>query len=47
MNDERFLKDWLQDTTGDTPDAQASADRVLARVPGIRQRTRRWPWTRA
>ena len=33
MNDERFLKDWLRDTTDDIPDAQASADRVLARVP--------------
>ena len=44
MNDERFLKDWLRDTTDDTPDAQASADRLLARVPEIRQRSRWWPW---
>jgi hypothetical protein len=44
MNDERFLKDWLRDTTDDIPDAQASADRVLARVPETRQRSRWWPW---
>jgi hypothetical protein len=44
MNDERFLKDWLRDTTDDTPDPQASADRVLARVPETRQRSRWWPW---
>ncbi|MGD8485986.1 MAG: hypothetical protein PVG27_12955 [Chloroflexota bacterium] len=44
MNDERFLKDWLRETTDDTQDPQASADRVLARVPKIRQRSRWWPW---
>ncbi len=44
MNDERFLKDWLRETTSDAADPQASADRVLARVPEIRQRSRWYPW---
>ena len=42
MNDERFLKDWLRDTTSDTPDPQASAERVMTHVPRVRQRNR---WT--
>jgi hypothetical protein len=44
MNDERFLKDWLQDTTDDVSDPQASADKVVARLPEARQRSRWWPW---
>ena len=43
MNDERFLKDWLGDAT-DVSDPQASADKVVARLPEVRQRSRWWPW---
>jgi hypothetical protein len=43
MNDERFLKDWLRDTTTDASDPQASADQILARLPHARQRSRWWP----
>ena len=43
MNDERFLKDWLQDTTDPSSDPQAAADKVMADVPKTKQRSRWWP----
>lgn len=42
MNDERFLKDWLQDSANHT-DPFATAEKVLADVPKTRQRSRWWP----
>ncbi len=44
MNDERFLKDWLQDTTDSSTDPNAMADKAVARVPGTPQRRRWLPW---
>ena len=44
MNDERFLKDWLRDTTDSTADANAAADEVVARLPEVPQRRRWLPW---
>ena len=43
MNDERFLKDWLQDTSDTDSEPQAAADKVMAVVPHARQRNRWWP----
>ena len=43
MNDERFLKDWLDDTTGSTADSNSAVDRVVARLPETKQRSRWWP----
>jgi len=43
MNDERFLKDWLRDTSDPHSNPQATADKVLASVPDTRQRSRWWP----
>jgi hypothetical protein len=44
MNDERFLKDWLQYTTDSTVDPNAAADKVVARLSSIPQRHRWLPW---
>jgi hypothetical protein len=43
MNDERFLKDWLQDTSDTDSETQAAADKVMAVVPENGQRSRWWP----
>ncbi len=43
MNDERFLKDWLRDTTDERSDAHAAAEHIVARLPRTRQRSRWWP----
>ena len=44
MNDERFLKDWLQDTNDSTADPKAVADKVVARAAETPQRRRWLPW---
>ena len=44
MNDERFLKDWLQDTTSSTTDPGIEADKVVAHITEIPQRRRWLPW---
>jgi hypothetical protein len=41
MNDERFLKDWLHDTSESVTDPQAAADKVVARLHETPQR-RQW-----
>jgi hypothetical protein len=43
MNDERFLADWLADTTTSDHDPSKSARQVMAKVPKTRQRGRWWP----
>jgi hypothetical protein len=43
MNDERFLREWLQETATDASDPQAAADRLVVRSAKIRQRHRWWP----
>lgn len=44
MNDERFLKDWLRDTTESTADPNAAADELVARISASPQRRRWLPW---
>lgn len=44
MNDERFLRDWLRDTTDSTTDPNAAADKVVAQIPDTPQRHRWLPW---
>jgi hypothetical protein len=44
MNDERYLRDWLQDTSDSTTDPNAAADRIVARVSVSPQRHRWLPW---
>lgn len=44
MNDERFLKDWLRDTTDTRADPNAAADKVVAQTPDTPQRRRWLPW---
>lgn len=47
MNDERYLRDWLQDTTDSTDAPNAAADQIAARIPDIPQRRRWLPWPSA
>jgi hypothetical protein len=44
MNDERFLRDWLHDTTDSTTDPNAAADRLVAQISASPQRRRWLPW---
>ena len=44
MNDERFLKDWLRDTSDSNANPNAAADKVVARIPDTPQRRRWLPW---
>lgn len=44
MNDERFLRDWLRDTTDSNADPNAVADRLVARLPDNPQQRRWLPW---
>lgn len=43
MNDERFLKDWLKSSTDCSAGPEAAADKVVARLPQVDQRSRWWP----
>jgi len=43
MNDERFLKEWLQDDAPEPSGARKSADQIMARLPETKQRSRLWP----
>jgi hypothetical protein len=43
MNDERFLKDWLKGSTDSSAGPDAAADKVVARLPEVKQRSRWWP----
>lgn len=42
-NDERFLKDWLDENAPDPVGARKDADQIMARLPETKQRSRRWP----
>ena len=42
-DDERFLKDWLDDDAPDPAAAHLDADQVMARLPQTKQRSRWWP----
>jgi hypothetical protein len=42
-DDERFLKDWLDDDVPDPDGARQDADQIMARLPETKQRTRWWP----
>ena len=38
------VRDWMKRTDVEPPDAHESARQVPARLPGVRQRRRRWPF---
>ena len=38
------VKDWMKRTDVEPPDANESARQVRARLPGVRQRRRWWPF---
>jgi hypothetical protein len=42
-DDERFLKDWLDDDAPDSTGARKDADQIMARLPETKQRSRWWP----
>ena len=42
-DDERFLKDWLDDDAPDPAAARKDADQIMARLPETKQRSRWWP----
>jgi len=47
MNDERFLKEWLEDDAPDSPGTRESAHQIMARLPKTSQRSRWWPLLRS
>jgi hypothetical protein len=42
-DDERFLKDWLDDDAPDLSGVRTDADQIMARLPETKQRSRWWP----
>ena len=42
-DDERFLKDWLDDDAPDPAGGRKDADQIMARLPETKQRSRWWP----
>lgn len=38
------VSDWMKRTVAQPPDAQQSARQVMTRLPGVRQRSRWWPF---